>query len=178
MKVVGPSIVAGDDEQPQQWQFWRLQWWRSLASMEEVDLEAQGLIPPRWGHPIRYKTLLWCVEKGFVPFEGRILGGWWLPFESSGTKNEVPLLMAVAGLFFLFSRRPLRYRWQAENQIFYFIHPKVYFSYVVYNFWSTKVKLRCGTSKKWKPMMDNNAKTWRIYNNIVSHTQHPNFLWM
>ncbi len=36
-----------------------------------------------------------------------MLGGWRLPFESGGTKNEVPRLIAVAGLFFLFCGQKL-----------------------------------------------------------------------
>ncbi len=155
------------------WRLWGLQLWQAMmnslnncnfggcndeageASTEGVDLEAQGSIPRGWGHPIRYETLLWCVEKGFVPFEGRMLGGWRLPFESGGTKKKwstTPHGGCWPVFPFLWSkiraRRPSRYRWKADDEIFYFIHSKAYYSYVVYTFLINKSKIKVWHLKK------------------------------
>jgi len=52
------------------------------ATMKWLSLDIRGGfggpgVDPSWmGTPLRYGTLLWCVETGFVPFEGRMLNGW------------------------------------------------------------------------------------------------------
>ncbi len=112
-----------------------------------MDLEAQGLIPHGWGHPIRYKILLWCVETGFVLFEGRMLDGWQLPFEYSGTKKmkcyaSWQLLACFSFLWLKIGEKSTsRYHWKAENHIFYFIFSKAYYSYVDHTFLINKSKI-------------------------------------
>ncbi len=65
MNVVGPSIVAGDDEQPRQWQFWRLKSIKQLCLDGKGGFGGPGVNLPWMGTPHKVQNPSLVCGEGF-----------------------------------------------------------------------------------------------------------------